>query len=99
MIDHSLAEAPKHYCKQPDILVIEDDGQGGEDWFPTLTIVHPTGTRFICDDCDQVWVSTWIPGYVTGNTAVMPTYEWTEETRKQRRQRLGLKWWQREVKR
>lgn len=66
-------------------------GKGGRYGVPPTPWTHPAGTVWRCD-CGRHWVSLgardrYSPGFC----------EWRPETRRERRRRLGLRWWQREA--
>lgn len=86
MIDSSQV-VERHFCPMPPQILVHGDADN------PIRMAHPEGTRFICDGCGSVKVVAWVrSGYVN----VMDGWEWVDETRRQRRTRLGLRWWQRE---
>jgi hypothetical protein len=90
-LDFTHADAPEHRCALPRIRTWDDDA---EDVFATIEHL-PDGTRFTCGGCGTVYVVVTIPWEVTAHMATAPRHVWQVETRKQRRARLGLRWWQR----
>lgn len=93
VIDASEAVRP-HVCERPPVIfeIIDTDQDRDEYAMPEIRMVHAPGTRHICDGCGRVQVVTWVE---SGYANVSSGYEWVEESRRQRRQRLGLRWWQR----
>ena len=89
-LDYSQVPEPVHRCDLPPIRTWDDDA---EDVFATIQEI-PTGTRFTCD-CGLVHVVVWIQPQMSATCYVVGKREWQRETRKQRRERLGLRWWQR----
>lgn len=89
MIDHSQARYT-HVCAPPP-QILRSVGLSMLD--VELVVDHPIGTRHICDVCQRVMVVRWVESQYVN---VMPGYEWVPETRRERRRRLGLRWWQRE---
>jgi hypothetical protein len=94
MIDDSLAVRP-HYCDPPEILSFEYDPTPPEHEIrpPTIHCDFPPGTRFFCEGCEVVLVSTFIPAGDNGHIGWASRYEWHPETPKQRRKRLGIPFW------
>lgn len=88
-VDHALATVP-HHCRPPAVRLAGFDGDR-----PWVHHPHPAGTRYHCDGCGAVWVVWDRPTYRGPTIVVMGGLEWRRETRKERRQRLGLRWWQR----
>lgn len=70
-----------HRCQPPRF---EPFGSGGV----------PVGTAWRCDTCGRVYRVRWVRAQDHGATRVVAHPEWRRETRRQRRQRLGLRWWQ-----
>lgn len=99
VVDHAHAEPLPHYCRPPEIERFEENEEARhnhEFGFPWVRYIdHPKGTRFTCE-CGIVWVVCWRETVVGATAVHMGGWEWREETRKQRRERLGLRWWQRE---
>lgn len=56
----------------------------------------PAGTVWRCA-CDVVWVVVDVAAVSYGGRTTVAHREWERETRRQRRRRLGLRWWQREA--
>lgn len=98
MIDTSAA-VQRHVCEEPPQILgweypaVEEDCEFRPP--PNFWMAHAEGTRHICEGCGRVRVVTWVDGYEGANIVVMGRWEWVDETRRQRRQRLGLRWWQR----
>ena len=89
------AQAP-HHCRPPEIIVWGDSPPMEHEYDhqpPPILSWLPDGSRFICDTCGDVWV---VETRETGYVNVMNHPAWYRETKRQRRQRLGLRWWQRE---
>ena len=94
-LDYSQVAPAPHRCPRPKIRTWDEGATArGEDVFATIRIL-PDDTRFTCPECSTVWVVTTIPWQFTAHTATAPRHVWEVETRKQRRKRLGLRWWQR----
>lgn len=55
------------------------------------------GTVWRCG-CGDVWVVVYVDTTDYGGMTMVGHHEWQRETRRQRRRRLGLRWWQREAK-
>jgi hypothetical protein len=91
MIDTTHAEPEAHRCSPPPIRTWDDKA---EDVFATVRHL-PIGTRFTCEDCGRVAVVVMEPEIITRTMVVCARRVWQEESRRQRRQRLGLRWWQR----
>lgn len=66
-------------------------GVGGQYGVPPSPSDFPAGTVWACD-CGQHWVSLGEPDPYSPGFC-----EWRKETRRERRRRLGLRWWQRET--
>lgn len=82
-----LPTAPlAHYCRPPRLEHV----WAGE----SLSLTFPVGTRYECG-CGRSWIATVIPASVGPYVAVCEGVEWLPESRRQRRRRLGLRWWQR----
>lgn len=83
----------EHTCRPPDVYTFGPPRSGGS--VPTATCLA-VGTVWECE-CSTVFVVVDVPvirargGYMAGGPA------WRPETRRQRRKRLGLRWWQREA--
>jgi hypothetical protein len=77
--------SPPHTCAIP----------GGV--FGVVSTLHREGTVWECD-CETVWVVVRVPAADYGTQRIVAHNEWRRETRKQRRSRLGLHWWQREAR-
>lgn len=92
ILDHSAAEVP-HSCDLPALL--EFGPPRSSIGVPTIRQPHPPGTRFLCDGCARVHVVVWEPGGRYGNVYRAGGPAWRLETRRERRRRLGLRWWQR----
>lgn len=95
-IDTSLAQPLPHYCRKPDIFVVNPEWVGMENTpegvSPRLRMYN-TGTRYTCPGCGDVWI-VWEKPTQRGRYAVMVGGpEWRRETRTERRQRLGIPWW------
>lgn len=58
---------------------------------------HPVGTVWECP-CGRVWHVVHVPIEHRGGHCIVAHREWRPETRRQRRQRLGLRWWQKEAR-
>lgn len=93
-IDHTLAERRGHVCNPPRIMTFQSPQPPSKNWTaPAVVLHHPAGTRFHCD-CGTTWVVWNRPAQVGVHIVVVGGLEWREETRRERRQRLGLRWWQ-----
>lgn len=92
MLDHSLAVEP-HACALPPLYVFgpASPSTGA----PSIRRPHPAGTRFHCDGCGLVWVVVDVPPVRGPRVYVVGHPEWRPETRRERRARLGLRWWRR----
>lgn len=88
---HHVCERPPQIFHVTGSMALDGPGEPLE-----LHMDHPVGTRHICDVCGRVLVVRWVEGYECGSVAVMGNYDWVPETRRERRRRLGLQWWQRE---
>jgi hypothetical protein len=75
-------EQRSHVCPLPDESI------------PTWTS-QPVGTVWQCD-CELVWVVERVPTVRYGGRATVAHNEWRRESRRERRRRLGLRWWRRE---
>lgn len=94
LVDHS-ATTVRHHCRPPAIRRFGDCVGPGRNRVPTVVTLHPEGARFHCDGCGTVWV-VWNKPPTRGRYCYMAGgLEWRRETRRDRRQRLGLRWWQR----
>lgn len=92
IIDHSAARRP-HTCHLPPIHRFGPPrGLGG---LPTMVTDHPEGTRFHCDACPRVWVVWNEPPLRGPRVYLAGGLTWREETRRERRRRLGLTRWAR----
>lgn len=89
-LDYSQVKPEPHRCDRPQIRTWDETA---EDVFATVREI-PAGTRFTCP-CGIVSVVVQVPEYVGIHMVTMPYKEWRVESRKQRRERLGLHWWQR----
>lgn len=89
VLDRSNEKAPPHHC---DLPAIRDFGsRNGMPY--TIRLVNE-GARFYCD-CGRVWVCVMSPARRRRYGYSPRSLTWTAENRGQRRQRLGLRWWQR----
>lgn len=79
-LDLSHAVPKQHVCKPP--------GRG----FPPRWSDQPTGARFHCE-CGQAWITRWVDTATYGARATVAHSEWFCESRRERRQRLGLSVW------
>jgi hypothetical protein len=61
-------------------------GKGGRYGVPPTAQQYPKGTVWACD-CGRHWLSTGRDPWTAGPG-------WRPETRRERRRRLGLRWWQ-----
>lgn len=92
MIDHTTA-VHVHRCDLPRLIELGSRGRNG---LPTILRPHPIGTRFRCDGCETVHVVHFSPGSRGRRAGYSPDgLAWGRETRRERRKRLGLRWWQR----
>lgn len=57
---------------------------------PEREVVYWPGVGVVwqCDDCDEVWVTYWDPGYTGRRIAVCGSVKWRRETRRERKRRL-----------
>lgn len=90
-LDYTHVPPPVHRCALPRIRTWDDTA---EDVFATIREI-PDGTRFTCDHCGVVYVVTWVPPVMSQTCWTSGYRTWQVETRRQRRTRLGLRWWQR----
>jgi hypothetical protein len=81
---------PAHRCVQPEITTFGPNPPGSD--VPAVSTLA-AGTVWECGDCGTVWKVRYCHprqlGLVGGNS-------WFRERRRERRERLGLSWWQRE---
>lgn len=91
IIDDTLAKRP-HRCKPPKIRELLPPTKPGG--WPRTVLRHPPDTRFHCD-CGRVQVVHYVQGGRQGRGYVSSGHVWQPETRRERRKRLGLRWWQR----
>jgi hypothetical protein len=82
---------PEHRCQPPEVTKF---GPAGSSGVPTVTSL-PVGSKFFCE-CGKVRVVYWKPAEQFGNVRIVGGLAWRAETRRERRRRLGLRWWQRE---
>lgn len=61
---------------------------------PPLSTNEPEGTRFHCG-CGLTWIVRHVPDHNMGTQRVLGYNAWFRENRRERRRRLGLKWYQR----
>lgn len=94
MIDHSMV-VQTHCCELPHIVVSGPQPDMDKPNFEPIRIAHPTGTRYFCPGCSKVWTVVWIPDWHGSQAVICAHHAWQRETPRQRRQRLGLHWWQR----
>jgi hypothetical protein len=80
---HAPEQEGSHFCPLPDESI------------PMWTS-RPAGTVWQCG-CGQVWVVESIDHVSYGGRTTVAHNEWRRETRRERRRRLGLRWWQREA--
>ena len=74
---------PPHTCAIPGGL------------FGVISTGYRAGTVWQCD-CKTVWVVEYEPPRTVGNMYMAGGNSWRRETRRERRRRLGVRWWQRE---
>lgn len=92
LVDHTTARV-EHRCRPPAIHRFGDPRTSIG--VPTRYTDHPEGTRFHCDACGTVWV-VWLRPPTAGPRVRRPSgLVWRPETRRERRRRLGLRWWRR----
>lgn len=82
------AQPRPHQCRPPEI--IEFEPWTDEDGPPRIKRWLGDGSRFTCDTCGRVQVLAQKRNPHTGRTGSA----WRDETRHERRKRLGLRWWQ-----
>lgn len=80
----------KPFTECSGIPPVVPGGTGGRFGVPPTVQQYPKGTFWECD-CGRHWVSTGPDPWKLGPG-------WRPETRRQRRRRLGLRWWQKEAK-
>lgn len=80
-LNYDYVDQAPHRCNPPS------------DGFPGHTY-DPEGTRFFCD-CGLVWIVRRVPAQSLGTQRVLPYSSWFRESRRERRRRLRIRWWQR----
>lgn len=74
-----------------DIGLLGIPSSGARYGIPPSPWEYPKGTVWRCDNCKRHWVSL-------GQVFRPGVCGWRPEFRRERRRRLGLKWWQREAR-